>query len=797
VTAAAGPRIYPRAMLALRAPSCPYALQSPHDVDSVVPIWELLRFFDLLRPGSNGAGMTIAEADRKRDKRLWAEAAALYRTALRKEPGLAPIWVQLGHALKESGDYQGAESAYKRSLELLDVADTHLQLGHLYKLMKRHSGSEQGYLKALERQPDLKDARDELRRMGWNQARLRIRIEGRNDSEELQSTLAHISFELSDLVDFLQGARYPTGIQRVQLELAAALMARYRESDVQFIYYDHGRYAFVEVDRDQISDIVHLVDNADRPEARRLDIARQLKSDILLAPDFAFPPNSTLVNVGTSWGYWNYMLSVRHTKRRYGIKFAPLVHDCIPLLFPEFCDKRLIEDFLNWLIGMLPQADLLFSNSENTLRDAKAFASQLEIAAPPRSSVLRLNGKFLSNAVSASPEAEEDARDLLRLRKLDSDEYVLFVSTIEPRKNHVIALNAWSRMLKRKDGRKVPKLVCVGNPGWMNDAFHQRLEGDQALNERVVVLHNVSDQALRLLYEKCAFTIFPSLYEGWGLPISEALSYGKVPLVSRVSSHPEAGGELAEYFDLGAEADFQTQLDKLIYDRTFRKQREEMIRGGRPLRPWSEIGAELVAAVEEMAATGSDATTSHTAPQIECGRLYSFARNSASRIADLLLSGDVYRDGINWHASELWGCWVRGKSADVTFSLPKEMGNEFLVFLQMVGLNSVDNTVVVSVPGTEWSVTLILGAGTIKWEKIPVVFSADNSVRTVSVRISAQRLHNFSKDTEGDLRESGFGVKAIYVCQTDNTLHRQGIVEAIALGSTNDISGRFARVAKL
>jgi glycosyltransferase involved in cell wall biosynthesis len=758
----------------------------------------LLRFFDLLRPNSNGVGKTIAEADRKRDDRLWAEAAALYRAALNLEPDLAPIWVQLGHTLKESGDHQGAESAYKRSLELRDDADTYLQLGHLYKLMKRHRDSEQGYLKALERQPELRDARDELRRLGWHQARLRARLEGRNESEELQRTLAHISFELSDLVDFLQGARYPTGIQRVQLELAAALAARYRESDVQFVYYDHGRYEFVEVDRDQVGDIIDLVENADRTEARRREIAGQLKSDILLAPDFAFPPNSTLVNVGTSWGYWNYMLSVRHTKRRFGIKFAPLVHDCIPLLFPEFCDKRLIADFLNWLTGMLPYADLLFTNSENTLRDAKGFAGQLEIPPPPRTCVLRLNGEFSSNAVAASPERENDARDLLRSKNLDSEEYVLFVSTIEPRKNHVIAVNAWSRMLKRKDGRKIPKLVCVGNPGWMNDAFHQRLQRDPALGERVVVLHSVSDQALRLLYQGCAFTIFPSLYEGWGLPISEALAYGKVPLVSRVSSHPEAGGELAEYFDLGSESEFQGQVDKLIYDQAFRQQREEMIRAARPLRAWSEIGTELVAAVEEMAAAMADgAPTSHTPPQIVCGRLYSFARNTATRIRETLLSGDVYRNDVDWHAPEPWGCWVRGRAGDLTFSLPEEAGNEFLVFLQMTGVSGLDNVCTVSVPGTDWSDTFTLLAATGRWRKIPIAFSPGSSTRSVRIRMTGQGHRNFADDTPGDVRESGFGIAAMYICQTDNMLHRQKISEAIALGDASDISGRFARVAKL
>ncbi len=751
-----------------------------------------------LHADAHDVGRIIADADTKRDARLWREAADLYQSALDLDPELPAIWVQFGHALKESGNLQEAEDAYKRSLMMLDDADTHLQLGHLYKLMNRHRDSEQGYLNALRRQPDLKDARNELRRLGWTQERLLARIGNRTDSEALKSTLAHISFELSDLVDFLQGARYPTGIQRVQLELAAALMEHYRESDVQFVYYDHGPYAFVEIERDQVADIVDLVENTDRPENRRLDIARQLKTDILHGHDFVFPRHSTLVNVGTSWGYWNYMLSVRHTKKRYAIKFAPLVHDCIPLLFPEFCNPRLIEDFLNWLTGMLPEADLLFANSESTLRDVKIFADQLGELPPAHTCVLRLNGEFSSNAVSASPAREHEASALMRSKDLDSEEYVLFVSTIEPRKNHRIALNAWSRMLKRKDRRKVPKLVCVGNVGWMNDDFHQRLQRDPVLSERVVVLQNVSDQTLRLLYQNCAFTIFPSLYEGWGLPISEALSYGKIPLVSRVSSHPEAGGELAEYFDLGSEADFQAQLDKLIYDRAFRAQREEAIRRGRPLRPWSEIGADLVTAVEDFASSiADDEPTVRQVPPIECGRLYSFSRNSVSRIPELLLSGDVYRNGVDWHAPEPWGCWVRGRTGDLYFAVPEGVGNELLVFLQMTGVNGFDNVVTVSVPASDWSTTFTLPTARERWVKIPVSFSPDNTARTVRIRMAARYERNFTEDTPGDARLSGFGIVAMYICRSDSTLDRQKIYEAIMLDDASDIAGRFARVATL
>lgn len=103
------------------------------------------------------------EADLARDRRDWVAAARLYWRVLEKLPELMPIWVQLGHVLKEQGDFAGAEAAYRRAL-LLDggVADTHLQLGHLLKLQGRRSLAARAYAAAVRLEPELLPARESL-----------------------------------------------------------------------------------------------------------------------------------------------------------------------------------------------------------------------------------------------------------------------------------------------------------------------------------------------------------------------------------------------------------------------------------------------------------------------------------------------------------------------------------------------------------------------------------------------------------------------------------------------------------
>ena len=119
----------------------------------------------------------IARADRARDARDWGSAARNYRKALDQNPNNPPIWVQYGHALKESGSPSEAENAYRKSLELDGgVADTHLQLGHALKIQGRKIEASAAYLRALAFDPALEHASAELKALGWTTGRIRLAL---------------------------------------------------------------------------------------------------------------------------------------------------------------------------------------------------------------------------------------------------------------------------------------------------------------------------------------------------------------------------------------------------------------------------------------------------------------------------------------------------------------------------------------------------------------------------------------------------------------------------------------------
>ena len=120
-----------------------------------------------------GHGPLVSRADRARDAGEWALAARYYRQALLAMPDASAIWVQYGHALKESGNIAEAEAAYRRSLALRpEMADTHLQLGHALKLQGRTDEAAAAYLRAAALDPVRRHPRDELIGLGWTRERI-------------------------------------------------------------------------------------------------------------------------------------------------------------------------------------------------------------------------------------------------------------------------------------------------------------------------------------------------------------------------------------------------------------------------------------------------------------------------------------------------------------------------------------------------------------------------------------------------------------------------------------------------
>ena len=130
-----------------------------------------------------------------------------------------------------------------------------------------------------------------------------------------------------------------------------------------------------------------------------------------------------------------------------------------------------------------------------------------------------------------------------------SKNYILSVGTLQPRKNFVRLIEAFAQFLtKNKQQYDDLELVIVGKKGWLYDDI---LNAPQkfGVSERVRFLNFIPDEDLSSLYKNALCFALPSLYEGFGLPVLEAMSYGCPIVISKTSSLPEIAGEAAIYVD--------------------------------------------------------------------------------------------------------------------------------------------------------------------------------------------------------------------------------------------------------
>ncbi|HXG59520.1 MAG TPA: glycosyltransferase family 1 protein, partial [Thermoanaerobaculia bacterium] len=251
------------------------------------------------------------------------------------------------------------------------------------------------------------------------------------------------------------------------------------------------------------------------------------------------------------------------------------IHDLTYKRYPGLLQKETLANLEAQMAREIAVADAIVCVSESTRRDV------LRHYQVDPSRVVAIHSGV------AAPPPPEPVAGLPR-------RYILFVGTVEPRKNLRTLLDAWARL--RASGAYDGELVVVGRLGWESAEMARRLR-----EPGVRHLDYLNAGQLSTVYRHADVFVFPSIYEGFGFPLLEAMAHGVPAIAARSSSLPEIGGEAALYFDPRDDAALARELRRVTEDAALR---EELIAKGRRRVQqfrWEEAAAKTLDVLRRVA----------------------------------------------------------------------------------------------------------------------------------------------------------------------------------------------------
>lgn len=585
-----------------------------------------------------------------------------------------------------------------------------------------------------------------------------------------------VHFDITDLLEFMFHHREVSGIQRVQCGyLANALVAQGEVFTVRVCIQQAGLHRYVEIERETIEIILHDI------ESRRTMSDLAWREHIVNArigtgapPDFQ--PGDMLLVTGAPWVYGEYFRAVEAAKRDHGVFYVQISYDLIPVMLPESASFTNIAVFNRSTAGTLDLADHILAISRHSEHDLLFSCARLGIVCPPLS-VIPLGATLDYYQDTPWPSMPSD--DGTPSPRALYGEYVLCVGTIEPRKNHPYLYAIWKRMLAQRgredDRRPLPKLVCVGRMGWHMEDFQRHLQVTSNLGGHFVHLAGIGDDALKRLYRDCLFTVFPSFYEGWGLPVAESLLFGKLCVSSGTTSMPEVGGDFALYVDpYSIEEGYQT-ITSLLEDRSRLAALEQNLRHAYQPITWSAATAQMMQVLANAHALlplpEGEGAESQRLPTLELGRAYEFRdrppqggalRQLGAEIA-LRAAGHLLAPP-DWYEMEEWGVWSSGQVARLGFKVEAASACDlscYLVLRLPPDAPKVDCDILVNEVG-QGRVTLDAGSD----HEIRIILPVD-ALPDIRIELCLRALL-LPAAGAGDQLLRGIGLRGVFVCEADD-----------------------------
>ncbi|WP_165698911.1 glycosyltransferase family 4 protein [Bremerella volcania] len=311
-------------------------------------------------------------------------------------------------------------------------------------------------------------------------------------------------------------------------------------------------------------------------------------------------PPHVAVNPGTgdvilmpdSWWDLPELFEAIQSAQQNGAIVGAMVHDLIPIRFPEFFDGGMRTKFTPWMQRLVRTVDFILGDAQAGEDDLWRFIQ--EENAP----IERHNVSHVRLGCDIGPVRQVDISKVPgNIRRLFAEREkapYLMVSTIEVRKNHHYLLDAFE--LLWQEGVDV-SLALVGRVGWKCDDLVARISNHPEVGKRLHFLDNVNDDALNYIYQRSKGFLFSSKAEGFGLPIVEAQHHGLHVFASDIPIFREVAGSGAQFFSLDDPSHLQRQIVAFENEQGWESKPSITVEN----EPWKAVFPKLVDVVAHLA----------------------------------------------------------------------------------------------------------------------------------------------------------------------------------------------------
>jgi len=300
-------------------------------------------------------------------------------------------------------------------------------------------------------------------------------------------------------------------------------------------------------------------------------------------------PGDILFMLDTSWNNFDQFLPIFDQVRKMGGKLLTMIHDMIPLQYPELCTEETVIYFKKWIRSAVSESDGIVCVSQTV---ADNILNYIKVNHNPLSHQIDLS--YVHNGADIPVITKESTirTQIQEISKLSTDPLFLMVGTIEPRKRHDFALDAFDLLWSQGSDYR---LFIAGKVGWNVDRTEQRIRNHPEIYRKLFFVDDASDAEINLLYSSATSIIIPSLEEGFGLPIVEAALYKVPSIASDIPVFHEVAGEGAEYFTLNN----RESLMKAIQIMVNRTQEERILMAKKiEVLTWEESAKQMLEVIE-------------------------------------------------------------------------------------------------------------------------------------------------------------------------------------------------------